>query len=471
MTTTVSLIERPANEPVRAYRPGSSEREEVVSALASFREPQPLPSVIDGAAVESSRTANVVAPHDHQRVLGTAHLAEPVHVEAAIKVALAAKNEWASLPFDERASVFLRAAELLATRHRARINAATMLGQSKTVQQAEIDSAAELIDFLRFNAWYARRLIAEQPLSPTGLWNRLDYRPLDGFVFAITPFNFTAIAGNLPSAPALMGNVVVWKPSVTQALAAQVTMDVLMEAGLPRGVINLVHGEGADVGDIVLKHPDLGGVHFTGSTGTFQHIWRTVGENIAGYRQYPRLVGETGGKDFVIAHPSADFRALTVALTRGAFEYQGQKCSAASRAYIPKSLWPRLREAVADEVKSLTAGNVEDFSHFMGAVIDGKSFSKIGAYLDRAKSSSATELVFGGGRDDSKGFFIEPTLLRVDDPNYETMREELFGPVLTLYVYDDAKWDETLALVDQTSAYGLTGAVFARDRHVIAKAS
>ncbi|MEL6545418.1 MAG: aldehyde dehydrogenase family protein, partial [Myxococcota bacterium] len=342
MSTTISLIERPENEPVLAYGPGSSEREQVQRALSEFKGEKPLPSIVNGQAVESKRTANVVSPHDHQRVLGRAHMASPETVTRAIDSALSAKHEWAALAFDARAAVFLRAAELLATRHRGRLNAATMLGQSKTVHQAEIDSAAELVDFFRFNAWYARRLIEEQPLSPKGLWNQLDYRPLDGFVFAITPFNFTAIAGNLPAAPALMGNTVVWKPARTQALAAQVTMEILQEAGLPPGVINLVHGEGADVGDIVLKHADLGGVHFTGSTGTFQHIWRTVGENISGYRQYPRLVGETGGKDFVVAHPSADFRALTVALARGAFEYQGQKCSAASRAYIPKSIWPEL---------------------------------------------------------------------------------------------------------------------------------
>ncbi len=470
MATTVSLIERPQNETVHGYAPGSSEREQVVAALAEFKGEKPLPCVINGELVESTSNGRVVSPHDHQRVLGITHLANPDAIKTAVDTALAAKHEWAAMPFTARASVFLRAAELMSTRHRARINAATMLGQSKTVHQAEIDSAAELIDFLRFNVWYARRLIEEQPLSPKGLWNQLDYRPLDGFILAITPFNFTAIAGNLPTAPALMGNTVVWKPASTQALAAQVTMEILMEAGLPPGVINLVHGRGVDIGNVVIRHPDLGGVHFTGSTGTFQHIWRTVGENIATYRQYPRLVGETGGKDFILAHPSADVRALTVALTRGAFEYQGQKCSAASRAYIPKSLWPEVSESLRAEVQALKMGSTEDFSNFLGAVIDEKAFNEIGGFIDAAKADPGVELICGGERDQSTGYFIDPTVLRVDDPKYVTMQEELFGPVLTLFVYDDHKWQETLELVDTTSPYALTGAVFARDRRVIEEA-
>ncbi|MEO1171827.1 MAG: L-glutamate gamma-semialdehyde dehydrogenase [Myxococcota bacterium] len=408
---------------------------------------------------------------EHGRRVQPAAVPGREHLTGAIDAALAAKADWAAMSFDDRASVFLRAAEVLATRHRGRLNAATMLGQSKTVHQAEIDSAAELIDFLRFNVWFGRRMLEEQPLSPAGLWNRVDLRPLDGFVLAITPFNFTAIAGNLPSAPALMGNTVVWKPAVTQSLAAQVTMEIFEEAGLPPGVINLVHGRGADVGNVALPHPDLGGVHFTGSTGTFQLIWKTIGENISRYRQYPRLVGETGGKDFVLAHPSADLTALTVALTRGAFEYQGQKCSAASRAYVPKSVWPELRERLVAEVDALKMGDVEHFSNFMGAVIDEKSFGNIRRYVDAAKDDGSVECLVGGGSDDSEGWFIEPTVLRVDDPKYVTMQEELFGPVLTLYVYDDSNWAETLKLVDQTSPYALTGAVFARDRRVLTEAA
>ncbi|MEM6533657.1 MAG: L-glutamate gamma-semialdehyde dehydrogenase [Myxococcota bacterium] len=471
MTNGVSLVERPLNETVMGYAPGSPERSAIKSALAEFGDTRDLTSHINGKTISTERHLSVTSPHRHARELGRLHLASPEHITEAVDAALAAKAGWAAMSFDDRASVFMRAAELLATRHRGRLNAATMLGQSKTVHQAEIDSAAELIDFLRFNVWFGRRMLEEQPLSPPGIWNRVDLRPLDGFVLAITPFNFTAIAGNLPSAPALMGNTVVWKPAVTQSLAAQVTMEIFEEAGLPPGVINLVHGRGADVGNVALPHPDLGGVHFTGSTGTFQLIWKTIGDNISRYRQYPRLVGETGGKDFVLAHPSADLTALTVALTRGAFEYQGQKCSAASRAYVPKSVWPELRERLAASVEALKMGDVEDFSNFMGAVIDEKSFGYISRYVETAKADSGVECLTGGTCDDKEGWFIDPTVLRVDDPKYVTMQEELFGPVLTLYVYDDERWDETLALVDQTSPYALTGAVFARDRRVISQAA
>ncbi|MEL6195515.1 MAG: L-glutamate gamma-semialdehyde dehydrogenase [Myxococcota bacterium] len=465
-----SSIERPINEPVLTYRPGSPERADVVRALDTFRETRTLCSVVDGHEVSGDERTSVVAPHDHQRVLAELRFPTLAQINDAIESSLRVKQEWATRAFDERAAVFLRAAELLTGRYRAQINAATMLGQSKTVHQAEIDSAAELIDFLRFNVWYARRMLEEQPLSPRELWNRLDYRPLDGFVFAVTPFNFTAIAGNLPTAPALLGNTVVWKPAITQSLAAQLTMNVLTEAGLPPGVINLVHGRGADVGDTVLAHPDLGGVHFTGSTATFQHIWTSVGSNIGRYRQYPRLVGETGGKDFVLAHPSADVESLAVALVRGAFEFQGQKCSAASRAYIPKSVWAELRDRVVHETERLRLGNVEDFENFMGAVIDKKSFDKIDGYLQRARADSGVEFLTGGAADDETGYFVSPTILRVDDPKYVTMQEEIFGPVLSVYVYDDIAWSETLKLVDETSPYALTGAVFAQDRAAVDEA-
>lgn len=470
MVNGIPPIERPINEPVLHYAPGSAERAAVEHALSDYQERRTLRSVIDGAEVSGDEQAWVVTPHNHARRLAEIRFPTATQIESAITTALSAKDSWAERRFDERAAVFLRAAALLAGPYRPAINAATMLGQSKTVHQAEIDSAAELVDFLRFNVWFARRMLDEQPLSADGLWNRLDYRPLDGFVFAVTPFNFTAIAGNLPTAPALLGNTVVWKPAITQALAAQLTMSVLIEAGLPPGVINLVHGRGADVGDLVLGHPDLGGVHFTGSTATFQHIWQSVGTNIARYRQYPRLVGETGGKDFVLAHASAELEALTVALIRGAFEFQGQKCSAASRAYIPRSLWPRLRERLVAEVEKLCMGDIEDFRNFMGAVIDRKAFAKITGYLERAQRDSGVECIVGGKYDDSVGYFIAPTILRADDPQYVTMCEEIFGPVLTLYVYDDAHWPEVLTMVDTTSPYALTGAVFAQDRSTVEEA-
>jgi 1-pyrroline-5-carboxylate dehydrogenase len=408
---------------------------------------------------------SVVAPHRHAVVLGETTEASNADVEAAIGAALAAAPAWRDLPFDARAAVFLRAAELLSTTWRDRLNAATMLGQSKTAYQAEIDSACELADFLRFNVHFARSILAEQPRSSAGVWNRMDYRPLEGFVLAITPFNFTAIAGNLPSAPALMGNVVVWKPSPTQQLAAHFTMRLFEAAGLPPGVINLVTGNGAAVSDVALRHPMLAGIHFTGSTGTFQHLWRTVGESISGYAGYPRVVGETGGKDFVIAHPSADPAALVTGLVRGAFEYQGQKCSAASRAYIPRSLWRAgVRDELAAVTESLSYGDVTDFSHFGGAVIDRRAFDRLAGVQDRLAADDAVQVVAGGKHDDSVGYFVRPTVAEITDPGHDSFRTEYFGPLLAVYVFDDARWSETLTQLESVSRYALTGAVFARDR-------
>jgi len=428
-----------------------------------------IANVIDGEVIETGRTFDVTMPCDHGHVLGRCHLAGAPLIDRAADAALTAKADWAALPWQERAAVFLKAAELLAGPWRDVINASTMLGQAKTVHQAEIDSACELIDFWRINVSYLRRILEDQPpLNSPGIWNRVDHRPLDGFVLAITPFNFTSIAGNLPTAPALMGNTVLWKPARTQALSAWFIMDLLREAGLPDGVINLVHGAGPDIGDSVLPHPDLGGVHFTGSSTTFHTMWRTVGDNIGGYNQYPRLVGETGGKDFVLAHPSADVMTLCVALLRGAFEYQGQKCSAASRAYIPSNLWPAVKEhllAMLDEVRQ---GDVRDFSNFVAAVIDRRAFTRHCDYLDLAHS---TATVLAGGRAHADtGWYIEPTVAQVDDPEHRLLVEEIFGPVLTVYVYPETEWAQTLALVDETSAYALTGAVFAQDRQAIHEA-
>jgi 1-pyrroline-5-carboxylate dehydrogenase len=409
-------------------------------------------------------------PHCHRHVLADVHQAGPAEVAAAIAAARAAWRDWSSWPLERRAAVFLKAADLLATRHRALVNAATMLGQSKTAHQAEIDAACELIDFWRFNLHFAERLLAEQPISAPGTWNSLDYRPLEGFVYAITPFNFTSIGGNLPTAPAIMGTTVVWKPAATAVYSNYFVLKVLEEAGLPPGVINLVPGPAATISDLVLADPHLGGVHFTGSTDVFQSLWQKVAQRLTGYRDYPRLVGETGGKDFILAHPSADVDALAAAIVRGAYEYQGQKCSAASRAYVPDSLWPAVRDRVRAMLERVRVGDPADFRNFMGAVIDRKAFTKIKGHLAAARGAAGVEVVFGGDADDAEGYFVEPTLLRVDDPAYRTMCEEIFGPVLTLYVYPERRWAETLRLVDETSPYALTGAVFAHDRAAVDEA-
>ena len=467
-------IPPPQNEPVLAYAPGSPERERLQAELRRQRADRvEITPVIGGESVSTGRTEPVVSPHDTQHPLGVFHKAGAAEVKRAIDAANAAKPDWARLPWEERAAVFLRAATILRGRMRDTLNAATMLGQSKTAHQAEIDSACELIDFLTFNVHFVERIMKEQPTSGEGTWNRVEYRPLDGFVFAVTPFNFTAIAGNLPSAPAMCGNTVVWKPASTAVLSGHYVMKLLEEAGLPPGVINFVPGSGGEVGDPVIDAPELAGVHFTGSTATFQHIWKGIGERIHRYTQYPRIVGETGGKDFVLVHPSAHLEEVATGLVRGAFEYQGQKCSAASRAYVPRSLWPTLRDRLASHIAEIRVGDVSDFGNFMGAVIDNKSYAKLTGAIDEAKSKIGAGVVevLGGKYHDADGWFIEPTIVVTDDPRYRTMCEELFGPILTIFVYDDAAWDDTLTLVDQTSPYALTGAVFARDRAAVAQAT
>jgi 1-pyrroline-5-carboxylate dehydrogenase len=464
----ISLPPRPINEPVRDYAPGSPEREELQRRLRELESERiEIPMVIGGEDVTGGETFEAVMPHRKSHTLADVHAGNAAHVEQAIAAAREARQDWARMPWEERAAIFLRAAELLAGPWRATVNAATMLNQSKTAHQAEIDAACELTDFFRFNVEFMTRIYQEQPQSAPGTWNRMEYRPLEGFVFAVTPFNFTAIAGNLPSSPALMGNTVIWKPASTAAFSAYYVMRLLQEAGLPDGVINLVYGSGAAIGDAALASPELAGIHFTGSTPVFNSMWKTVGDRIGDYRNYPRIVGETGGKDFIVAHPTADVDAVATAIVRGSFEYQGQKCSAASRVYAPSNLWPALRERLADEVASLKYGDVGDFSNFMGAVIDGKSFETQRQAIEEARSSSSTSVLVGGGADDSEGFFVQPTVIETEDPGFRTMREELFGPVVTTYVYPENAWDETLELVDRTAPYGLTGAVFARDRDAI----
>jgi 1-pyrroline-5-carboxylate dehydrogenase len=462
------FVPEPSNEPILTYEPGSPEREAIEAELASQLSTEiEIPVIIGGKEIRTGRTDSVVCPHDHGHRLATVHLAGEAEVAAAAEASAAAWAEWSEMPYASRAAIFLKAAERLSGSWRAKVNAATMLNQSKTVYQAEIDSACELIDFWRFNASFGEQILAEQPNSSEGVWNLTDYRPLEGFVFAVTPFNFTAIGGNLPTAPALMGNTVLWKPATTAVYSNYHVMKLLEECGLPPGVINFLPGHGAEVGDPAFAHPQLAGVHFTGSTGVFQHMWRTIGNNIASYRSYPRIVGETGGKDFVFAHPSADPVALATALVRGAFEYQGQKCSAASRAYIPRSLYGEVLEAAREQLEHATMGPVHDLSYFMGAVIDEKSFNNISGYIDEAKKSSEYEVLSGGGCDKSIGYFVEPTLVLSSDPKSRLMREEIFGPVLTLYVYEDGKLDEALELCDTTSPYALTGAIFAQDRGAI----
>ena len=470
----VSRTPVPVNEPVRQYQPGSHERAALESKIKELAGQQAeLTMTIDGRQqMPAGDLIDVVQPHNSRHVLGRLGNATDVDVAAAIYAAKQAAPGWRALSFDDRAAVFLKAAELLAGPWRATINAATILGQSKSPYQAEIDAACEMIDFWRYNVYYARKILSEQPESAPGIWNRMEYRPLEGFVLAITPFNFTSIAGNLPTAPALLGNVVVWKPSPTQQLAAHYTMRLLEAAGLPPGVINLVTGDGQAVSRVALTHPDLAGIHFTGSTGTFQHLWRTVGENIAGYRGYPRLVGETGGKDFVIAHPSADPEVLSVALIRGAFEYQGQKCSAASRAYIPRSVWDRMRDSFLAQVDALTVGDVAaDLSLFMGAVIDERAFRRLSDALARARSRPSIRVLTGGDADGSQGYFVEPTVLECSDPEDEVFRTEYFGPLLAVHVFEDARYDEVVAQAANVAPYALTGAIIAQDRAAIAAAT
>jgi 1-pyrroline-5-carboxylate dehydrogenase len=464
----------PVNEPNLTYAPGSAEREALAAELVRQERRQVTLRAHIGGRRRNGGGAeiHVVQPHDHQHVLGTLKAATHRDTEAAIKAAADAAPGWRAMSFDDRAAIILKAAELLAGPWRQRLNAATMLGQSKTAFQAEIDAACELIDFWRFNVHFARQILGEQPIANSpGIWNRSDYRPLEGFVYAITPFNFSAIAGNLPTAPALMGNTVIWKPAVTQQLAANLTMELLEEAGLPPGVINMLPGHGHDVSEVALAHPDLAGIHFTGSTRVFHHLWQTVGANIASYRSYPRIVGETGGKDFVVAHPSADPDVLRTALIRGAFEYQGQKCSAASRAYVAKSVWAKMRDQFVAEVEGLTMGDVTDLSNFMGAVIDERAYAKHTAAIDRAHATTGVDVVAGGTYDDSEGWFIRPTVLEIDDPTDESFRTEYFGPILSVHVYPDRQYDKVLDQMESAAPFGLTGSIIAQDRAVIADAS
>jgi 1-pyrroline-5-carboxylate dehydrogenase len=468
MTKGFFNVPIPVNEPVKSYLPGSPERQELKTVLAELKQKQvDIPMFIGGREVRSGVTAQIPAPHDHKHILGVYHKGDAGHVNEAITAAMNAKEKWEDLPWEQRAAIFLRAADLIAGPYRAKMNAATMLGQSKNVHQAEIDAACEMIDFLRFNVSFMEQIYKQQPGSGSQSWNRLEQRPLEGFIFALTPFNFTSIAGNLPSSPAIMGNTVVWKPSRTAIYSANVLMEVFIKAGLPAGVINLILVDGPTAGDIIFSHPDFGGIHFTGGTSTFQRIWKTIGDNIAGYKTYPRIVGETGGKDFVMVHDSADPKETATALIRGAFEYQGQKCSAASRAYIPDTLWDQIRDYMLADLATIKMGEVEDFSNFMNAVIDEKSFDDIVRYIENARGSNVVKIIAGGNYDKSKGYFIEPTVLLTEDPQYVTMVEEIFGPVLTVYVYQSNRYEETLELVDETSPYSLTGAVFARDRYAI----
>jgi 1-pyrroline-5-carboxylate dehydrogenase len=466
----IAHVPPPVNEPNLAYLPGSPERQELKARLKSMTaERIEIPIVIDGRDIRTGRTQQAVMPHNHGHVLADWHAADPEHVHQAIAAAKSAAREWAGWRWEDRAAIFLRAAELLTTTWRQTLNAATMLGQSKVAVQAEIDSASELADFWRFNPHYAQELYGEQPMSTHAAWNRLDYRPLEGFVYAVTPFNFTAIAGNLPATPALMGNTVLWKPASSAMLSAYYVLRLLERAGLPPGVINFVPGDAAQISNIVLDSPDLAGIHFTGSTAVFNSMWRKVGENVGRYRSYPRVVGETGGKDFIIAHPSADAQEVAVAIARGGYEYQGQKCSAASRVYIPQSLWPEVRDRVVGMMREMKMGDVADFRTFIGGVIDKKAFDRISAYLDDAKKNA--KVIQGGNADGTQGYFVEPTLIETKDPAYRLLCEEIFGPVVTAYVYQDSQWAETLATIDRTSPYALTGSVFSTDRAAIVEAT
>lgn len=472
MSTGFFQVPAPINEPIYSYAPGTSEREKLAAKIAELRAKQiEVPMHIGGKIVKGAKKLPMNPPHDHQHVLGYYYEGGKQEIQAAIEAALAAKAAWSNLSWEKRAAIFLKAAELSATKYRMELNARTMLGQSKSVYQAEIDAACEWVDFLRFNVHYASQIYADQPISSPGVWNKVEYRPLEGFVYALTPFNFTAIAGNLPTAPALMGNTVVWKPAPSQIYSADLLMQILEEAGLPNGVINMVFADGPEAGEVVFNHRDFAGIHFTGSTKVFQTIWQQIGNNISQYKSYPRIVGETGGKDFVVAHPTADVPALVTGLIRGAFEYQGQKCSAASRAYVPASIWSATKELLVKEVASIRMGGTEDFGNFFNAVIDARAFSKITGYIDLAKKANGVELLAGGNYDDSKGYFVEPTIFVTNDPHFVTMEEEIFGPVLTIYIYEDANWAETLELIDKTSAYALTGAIFAQDTYALAEAA
>lgn len=468
MATGFFHVPHPKNEPVLSYAAGSKERKALQQALAEARNRQiDVPMFIGGQEVRTGKTKKLSPPHDHQHVLGYYHEGDKGHVEQAIQAALAGRELWANLSWEHRASIFLKAADLLAGPYRYRMNAATMLGQSKNAYQAEIDSACELIDFLRFNVYFMSEIYNEQPQSSPGIWNRMEYRPLEGFTFALTPFNFTAIGGNLPSSMALMGNTVVWKPAQTQIYSAHVFMEILREAGLPDGVINLVFVSGAATGEVIFNHRDFAGIHFTGSTGVFQGMWKTIGGNIARYKSYPRIVGETGGKDFIVAHKSADAKEVAVAIARGAFEYQGQKCSAASRCYIPSNLWDEVKKHLLADLASMKMGGPEDFTNFVNAVIDEKAFDSITGYIEQARKNPMNEIIAGGKYDKSKGYFIEPTVILTQDASSVTMCEEIFGPVVTIYVYHSENFEQTLELVDQTSPYALTGSIFSRDRYAI----
>jgi 1-pyrroline-5-carboxylate dehydrogenase len=465
-------VPKAVNEPVKSYAPGSPEKAAVLEAYKKMWNGQiDVPLYIGSEEIRAGNTRNMTAPHDHRHVVGKYHLAEKKHVEQAIDNALASKEAWENLPWEQRAAVFLKAAELIAGPYRARINAATMIAQSKTVFQAEIDAACELIDFLRFNVEFMAQIYNDQPQSAPGIWNRTEYRPLEGFIYAVTPFNFTAIAANLPTSAAMMGNVVVWKPSDSQVFSAKVIIDVLKEAGLPDGVINVVFGDAAMISDTVFASRDFAGIHYTGSTHVFKDIWKKIVGNIDIYKTYPRIVGETGGKDFILAHPSANAKQVATGIIRGAFEFQGQKCSAASRAYIPKSLWPAVKEELTREMATMKMGSPEDFSNFITAVIHEGSFDKLAGYIDRAKNDPDAEIIIGGNYDKSKGWFIEPTVIVTTDPMYHIMCTELFGPVISIYVYDDNKWGDILKTVDGTSEYALTGAIFSGDRYAIAEAT
>lgn len=464
-------VPKAVNEPVKSYAKGTPERDAVLKAYKELWNSQAdVPLYIGSEEIRTGNTKNMTAPHDHQHVVGKYHLAEKQHVEKAIKTALEARKKWAAMPWEERAAIFLKAAELIAGPYRAKMNAATMIAQSKTIHQAEIDSACELIDFLRFNVEFMANIYNDQPISSEGIWNRVEYRPLEGFIYAVTPFNFTAISGNLPASAALMGNVVVWKPSNAQVFSANVIMEVFKEAGLPDGVINFINGDAAMITETLLASPDFAGIHFTGSTGVFQDIWRKIGTNIHNYKTYPKIVGETGGKDFIVAHPSAISKQVATAITRGAFEYQGQKCSAASRVYLPKSKANEILNFVKEDVLSFKMGSPENMENFITAVIHESSFNKLAKYIDQAKQDSDAEVFVGGNYDKSKGYFIEPTVIVTTNPKYTTMETELFGPVVTVYVYEDEKWTETLKLVDETSEYALTGAVFSQDRYALNEA-
>jgi 1-pyrroline-5-carboxylate dehydrogenase len=465
-------VPKAVNEPVKSYAPNSPEKAAVLAAYQKmWNETIDVPNYIGNEEIRTGNTRNMSAPHDHKHIVGKYHLAEKIHIEKAITAALEARKQWANMAWEQRAAIFLKAAELIAGPYRARINAATMIAQSKTIFQAEIDASCELIDFLRYNVEFMTQIYNDQPKSVSDIWNRVEYRPLEGFVYAITPFNFTAIAANLPASAALMGNTVVWKPSDSQVFSAKIIIDIFKEAGVPDGVINVVFGDPVMITDTVLAHPDFAGVHYTGSTFVFKEIWKKIGNNIHTYKTYPRIVGETGGKDFVVAHPSANVKQVVTGITRGAFEFQGQKCSAASRGYIPQSLWPAVKDQLITDVKSMKMGSPEDFGNFITAVIHEDSFDKLVSYIDQAKKDSDAEIIVGGNYDKSKGFFIEPTVIVTTNPKYATMETELFGPVMTIYVYEDSKWAETLKLIDETSEYALTGAIFSQDRYAIEEAT